>query len=287
MLGVFRDVGDALDRRRAGSNHRDALVTELVQIPVGVSARVAVVPTTGVKGVPFVTVDPGNSGQLGPVQGTVGHHHVASAQEVITIGADQPPALFLAPSDLPDQGLKEGAAVQIVLFADAARVREDFRREGILLFRQVSSLLEQRQINVRLDVALRARIAVPVPGAAEVAALLDDAKVLNARLAQACAREQTAEAAADDHNLQRLVQRFAGEAGVNVRIIYIAAEVPLDLNVLFVTVATDAFVAFLAVLGPEGIGVETEVLSTAIGGSNTGSITHWKLPTRGGCARRL
>src|SRR5215471_2948148 len=266
MLSVFREVGDALDRRRTGSDHRDTLVTELVQIPVGVSAGVPVVPATGVEGVPLVTVDPGNSGQLGPVEGPVGHHDVARAQEVITIGADQPPALFLAPSDFPDQGLKESAAIQIVLLADAACVREDFRCEGVLLFGQVSGLLEQRQIDVRLDVALRSRIAVPVPGTAEVAALLDDAKVLHPRLAQTGPREQTAEAATDDYNLQRLVQRFAGEAGFNIRIIYIAAEVTLDLNVLFVSVFTDALVALLAVLGPESIGVETEVLGTAVGG---------------------
>src|SRR5215472_18350008 len=205
MLSVFGEVGDALNRRRAGSDHRDTLVSELVEIPVGVSAGIPVVPATGVKGVPLVTVDSGNSGQLGPVEGTVGHHDVARAQEVITIGADQPPALLLAPSDFRDQGLKESAAIQIVLLADAARVREDFRREGILLFRQVSGLLEQRKIDVRLDVALRARIAIPVPGASKVAALLDDAQVLHARLTQTCAREQTAKATADDHDLQRFV----------------------------------------------------------------------------------
>src|SRR5215471_5724915 len=194
MLSVFGEVGDALNRRRAGSDHRDTLVSELVEIPVGVSAGIPVVPATGVKGVPLVTVDSGNSGQLGPVEGTVGHHDVARAQEVITIGADQPPALLLAPSDFRDQGLKESAAIQIVLLADAARVREDFRREGILLFRQVSGLLEQRKIDVRLDVALGARIAIPVPGSPEVAALLDDAQVWHARLTQTCAREQTAKA---------------------------------------------------------------------------------------------
>src|SRR5215467_2748199 len=114
MSRVFREVGNALDRGCAGSDNRDTLVTEFVQIPVGVSAGVPVVPATGVKGVPPVTVDSGNSGQLGPIEGTIGHHDVARAQEVTSIGADQPPALFLAPADLLDQGLKESATIQIV-----------------------------------------------------------------------------------------------------------------------------------------------------------------------------
>src|SRR5262249_23611524 len=136
----------------------------------------------------------------------------------------------------------------------------------ILLLRDVAGFLEQRQVDVRFDIALRSGVAIPVPGAAEVAALLDDAKVLHARLAQTCAREQAAEAAADNQNLQRLMQGLGGEAGLDIRIVDIVTEVSPDLDVLFVTVGTDALVALLAVLGAESIGIETELFGTAGGG---------------------
>jgi hypothetical protein len=44
--------------------------------------------------------------------------------------------------------------------------------------------LQKRHIAVRLDVASNAGVAVPVPGATEVAALLDDAEGLDALLHQ-------------------------------------------------------------------------------------------------------
>ena len=83
----------------------------------------------------------------------------------------------------------------------------------VLLLRDVADLLEQRQVDVRLDVAHRARVAVPVPGAAEVAALLDDADVVDAGLAQPRAGEQAAEAAADDDDVDLVGERLALEAG--------------------------------------------------------------------------
>ena len=79
---------------------------------------------------------------------------------------------------------KQRVVVELVVPGDALRVLEDLGRVGVLLLRDVAELLEQRQVAVALDVALGAGIAVPVPGAAEVAARLDDAEVLEAGLAQ-------------------------------------------------------------------------------------------------------
>ena len=69
---------------------------------------------------------------------------------------------------------KQRLVVEVVVFRDAPRVLEDLGREGVLLLRHVAELFEQRQVAIALDVALGAGIAVPVPGAAEVAAGLDD-----------------------------------------------------------------------------------------------------------------
>src|SRR5216683_462283 len=149
MLRGLAHVWHALDRGRTGADDRYTLV-----------------------------------GELGPIQRTVRHDHVTRAQPVVAIGGDDPSAFAFVPPEFLDLGLEQRAAVKVELLCDALRVLQNFRREGILLLRNVAGLLEQRQIDVGLDIALRARIAVPVPGAAEVAAFLDDADVLEAGLAQ-------------------------------------------------------------------------------------------------------
>src|SRR5258708_7002345 len=111
------------------------------------------------------------------------------------------------------------------MLADTSRVLEDFGRIGVALLRHVAGLLEQRQIDVRLDVALRTGIAIPVPSAAEVAALLDNADTFHARFAKARRCEQTAEASADNHRFHRIVHRLARESRIDVRVVYIATEV--------------------------------------------------------------
>ena len=60
----------------------------------------------------------------------------------------------------------------------------DLVGEAVLLLRQVAGLLQQGEVDVALDVALGAGIAVPVPGAAEVRAALDDAEAVDAGVAQ-------------------------------------------------------------------------------------------------------
>src|SRR5271154_4435031 len=62
MLRVPAQVRHALHGSRAGADNGDALVGELVQISVGIAARVAVVPAAGVESVALVTLDAGNAG---------------------------------------------------------------------------------------------------------------------------------------------------------------------------------------------------------------------------------
>ncbi len=123
----------------------------------------------------------------------------------------------------------------------------DLRRERVLLLRHVAEFFEQRQIAVRLDVALRAGIAVPVPGAAEVAARFDDAEVGETRLAKARARQQATKAAADDHDVDFVGERFACEPRLHVRIVDEVRELAGDLYILVVALRTHTLVAFLPV----------------------------------------
>ena len=99
------------------------------------------------------------------------------------------------------------------MLGDPAAVLEDLGAAGVLLGRDVAGLLEQRQVDVGLDVALRPRVAVPVPGAAEVAALLDDADVVDAGLLEAGTGDEPGQATTDDGDRDLVLQRRAVEIG--------------------------------------------------------------------------
>ena len=65
---------------------------------------------------------------------------------------------------------------------------EDLRGTGVLLARDVAGLLQEREVHIRLDIALSAWISVPIPGPAEVATLLHDPEIVDARLPKMRAR---------------------------------------------------------------------------------------------------
>lgn len=104
-----------------------------------------------------------------------------------------------------------------------------------------------------------ARVAVPVPGAAEVGALLDDPDVAQAGLAQPGGGEQAAEPAADDQDVDVVGQGLAGEAGFGVRVVVEVAELARGAAVLAVAVGADAPVALGPVALAQGVRVEVQV----------------------------
>ena len=139
--------------------------------------------------------------------------------------------------------------------ADAARVFEDLRGVGVLLARHVAGLFEQREVHEGGRVALSARVTVPVPGAAEVAALLDDPHVVDAGFVQLGAGDQPGEPAADERHGDLVEQRLALD-GVDVGILDVVLEDPGDLDVLLVAVRSQALVALLAVLASQRLAVD-------------------------------
>ena len=129
-----------------------------------------------------------------------------------------------------------------------------------ILLGDVADLFEQRQVEVAFDVALRARIAVPVPGAAEVAAVLDHADALEAGFAQARRGQQPAEAAADDGDSTSSISG-ARVNRLDIGVVDVVAELGLHLDVLRVAVGAQALVALGAVLLVQGVGIEVEGLA--------------------------
>src|SRR5258706_5915404 len=134
----------------------------------------------------------------------------------------------------------------------------DFRREGVFFLRYVAGFFQHRQVDIRCDITLRAGIAVPIPGAAEVSALLDKADVLEAGLAQTRSHEQPPKAATDDYGLEGFFDRCARETRIDVGVIDVAAEIALHFDVLFIAIGADALVALLTIPGAERIGIEID-----------------------------
>ena len=102
---------------------------------------------------------------------------------------------------LGDAGVEQRSAVQVEGPTEGLAVREDLRLEHVLHGRDRADLFEERQVDVGLHVARGTRIAVPVPGAPEVAAALEDEEVVDALLRQARRGEHPGEPATDDHDI--------------------------------------------------------------------------------------
>ena len=136
---------------------------------------------------------------------------------------------------------------------------ENLGAAGVFRSRHIAGFFEQRQIDVALGVAGRAGIAVPVPGAAEVAALLDDADVVDTGLTQPGRRQLAAESSANDDDLDVLAQRGTIQT-LNIRVFQIVSELPRDLDILLAAVGANPPVAFGAVLVAQGVRVEPEVV---------------------------
>ena len=128
---------------------------------------------------------------------------------VAAIGAHDPARVAVVPLEVGDLGVEQRVVVEAELLADAAAVLEDLGRVRVLLGRHVAGLFEQRHVHERRGVALRAGIAVPVPGAAEVAALLDDADVVDAGFLEPGAGDEAGEPAADERERDVVGLRLA------------------------------------------------------------------------------
>ena len=131
--------------------------------------------------------------------------------------------------------------------AELLAIAEDFRRLGVFLCRDVAGFLKQRQVDIAFNVASRARIAVPIPGAAEITCPIDDAEILDALLPQARTGEKPAEAAADDCDLCFFDDRRARKAWFDIRVGVEVAENGVGIKILVRTIGPQALVAFDAV----------------------------------------
>ena len=132
-------------------------------------------------------------------------------------------------------GGEERPVVQIEVLPDALAVLEDLGRVGVLLGRHVAGLFEEGEVDHRRGVALSARVAIPVPGAAEVASLLDDPDVVDAGLVQHRAGDQAREASADEGNGDVIGQGLS-LFDLDIGVFEVVGELADRLDVLLVAV---------------------------------------------------
>ena len=141
------------------------------------------------------------AGSFEQVEDPDGQHVPAAADLVAPVGADPPPGRLLVPLGPGHPGVEQGVVHEVEPVGDGLEVAQDLLAEGVAPGGDVVELLEHGQVDVRLDVAHHARVAVPVPGAPDAARLVDDADPLDAGLAEAGAGEDPGDPPAHDDDV--------------------------------------------------------------------------------------
>ena len=172
---------DALHSAGAGANNTDTLIAKMLKIAVRGTARVVVVPATGMEGVAFKLLDTRYAGEFGAIQRAVGHDDKARAHGIAPIGLDLPAPQVFVPVHTGDLRLQAGVLIQVIVACNVLTVRKNFRALSIFFGWHNAEFVTQGKINIGFSVAGGARIAVPIPSATEVAAFFDNANTFNAR----------------------------------------------------------------------------------------------------------
>jgi hypothetical protein len=240
-------VRHALHGSGAGADDADALVGEFFhQRAEWIAAGVIVIPAAGVERVSLEGLDAFDAGKFRHMQRPRAHADELRGEGVAAVGADIPARLCFVPIEAHDLGVKQRVVVEAVLLADTLAVREDFRRMRILLRGHMAGFFEQRHVDHRRGIALRARIPVPVPGAAEVATLLYDADIPDAGFGQARGGGEPGKAAADEGEADVVDFRIArGDRRIGV--VEIMRELSCDTEILVVTIRAEPLVALLQI----------------------------------------
>ena len=145
------------------------------------------------------------------------------------------------------------------MLADPLRVRIDLWRKGILFLRDIAGLFEQRQIHVGFDVTLGAGVPVPVPGAAKISGLLDDANVGDPGLLKPSRRQEAAKASADDHHVKLFLKRRTCEAWLHIGVRIVVGVLTGDFLVLVVGIRAQTLRALCSVLLAQVSRVEAQL----------------------------
>src|SRR5262249_24219366 len=183
-LGEFRN---RLHRSSAGADDPDPLAA---QIDV-------VVPARSVERIALELLHAGDARQLRRGQDAVGQNDEARAHLVTAIGLDDPASRVLVPARRLNRSVKQAVIVEPEMLRHSLAVFEDLKARSEFHRWDVTGLIQQRQVAVGFDIAGDTGIAIPIPGAADVAAFLAETHIGKAGLAQLLPQQQSAESGAD------------------------------------------------------------------------------------------
>ena len=169
MLRLRRDHRDRLDRRRAGADHADAHAGEV---------HAFMRPVAGVVGLALEARQSLEVRRARVRQRAGRHDDVLRGVALAVVGGHRPAIGALVEHGRGDAGVELDVGAQVEAVGDVVGVFQDLRLGGEALG-PLPLLLQLVRERVRilhaLDVAARAGIAVPVPGAADAGALLEHA----------------------------------------------------------------------------------------------------------------
>ena len=202
---VLRRLGErrhALDRAAAGPDDADDLVGQLREARVvGRAAGVLVVPPGGVERLALEVLHPRDPGQLHEVEDPGRHRRGTGPGSRRRGRCGSPSASRRSSHSLVSTPVWNSASSTRPYFVrDRVEVPADLVAGRVARRGDVVHLLEHRHVDVGLDVAQHAGVAVPVPGPADPAGLVDQPDPLHARLAQLRAEDHAARPGADDRD---------------------------------------------------------------------------------------
>ena len=134
---------------------------------------------------------------------------------------------------------------------------QNLRAARVFGHRHITGFFQQRQIDIALGVAGGTGVAVPIPSAAKVTGLVDDADVLISLGAQAGSGQESAKATANDDDFDLADDRRAAERGVRVRVSKVVGEFAGYVDILIVAVRPQAPFALNVILAAQRNRVKT------------------------------
>jgi len=192
----FRDHRRGLDAGGTGADLADALAAEV---------HALVRPLAGVVPAALECIQARDRRYVCRGQATDGSDQPGRGAPLAGFGLDAPVLRRLVELRGHDPVIEADVAPQVELARDVIQIGADFGRPGIALggFPLLGQLArEEIAVGVAFRIAARARVAVPVPGAAQVAAGLQHLRLQAQAVAQAQQLVEPGEACANDDRVQ-------------------------------------------------------------------------------------
>ncbi len=155
--------------------------------------------------------------------------------------------------------MEAGLTIEVEGLRDPLAVRENLRSRRILALRQHAEFFKHRQIDRRLGIAGRARVAIPVPDPAEIPGAIDDSQAFHPGFAELGAEQQPAKARADDRNFDLVGERCARRRSAKGRVFLEPMVVaPVDTHELAQALWAEPSIALGTIFGAQRDRVDAE-----------------------------